>query len=280
MLSQSDLIGNHPASPNKFATWLACNDVVVTVSKRHRSLSPLGDDLPPDLIDWLARRIIHHHYDERRINNLKQKYAELGFPQYAEQTRKLPRADKVRKGNAVEVLLIEYVESCKGKNLIKTFKLRYNPNVDQAMKGDDTLMVELIEGATIDQNTIKIYLGESKFRAKADKAVVLDISTSLSKDKKPLSYTFLVDELSKDSSTEELAKTLDRFIIDEIKSSGNITYTGMLLSDRQTSKTVESHLNSDNPTLVFISLGLLNPQQLINEAFQRADILINNPQSI
>ena len=65
------------------------------------------------------------------------------------------------------------------KEFIKVYKLKYNPNVDQAIKGDDTLMVDLFEENGNEK--IKIYLGESKFRTTPQKNVVEDITKSLNK---------------------------------------------------------------------------------------------------
>ena len=49
---------------------------------------------------------------------LKENFTNLGFPKYAEQHRKLPVADKTRKGNATEIILSEYIEECKEKKMI------------------------------------------------------------------------------------------------------------------------------------------------------------------
>ena len=150
------------------------------------------------------KKIIGHHYTQFRIDRLKEKYGSLGFEKYAEQHRKLPVADKVKKGNATEILLTDYVQTTQGKEFIKVFKLKYNPNVDQAIKGDDTLMVDLFEENGNEK--IKIYLGESKFRKTPAKDVIEDITNSLSKDTLPLSYTFLVEEIAK--TDEALARKL------------------------------------------------------------------------
>lgn len=279
MSLHQDLIGSHPIAPSVFERWLDCIDIEPTDARCHRSLSAKLPTDDPELIQWLAEKLVHHHYDQNRIERLKQKYREVGFPQYAEQNRNLPRADKTKKGNATEILLIEYIESCQEKPLIKAFKLRYNPNVDQAIKGDDTLMVDII---TDDKGIerIKIYLGEAKFRATPAKKAIDDISQSLGKEKLPLSFSFLINELSRDPATKETADLLDKFLISEIKSKGDIIYTGLLLSNTQTSTVVEKHFTTDNPELVFISAGIDNPQTLIDKAFIKAEALVANPDAL
>jgi len=278
MPTQAELIGNHPSLPNIFAKWLVSNDFTVTVTKSHRSLTPIINSTDNDLIEWLGRKIFEHHHSDYRIEKLKENYTKLGFDKYAEQHRKLPKADRTKKGNATEIVLTEYIESCLNKKLIKVFKLKYNPNVDQAIKGDDTLMVDIIKDKVKDK--IKLFLGEAKFRKVPSKTVVEDIAKSLSRNKRPLSYTFLVEELGRDSKTKDLADILDAYIIEDIKGKGDLIYTGLLLSNTKTSSIVESHLCSDNPNLVLISIGIEDPEDLINKAFEKADFFVKNPDKI
>ena len=276
MTKQINLIGVHPNSEHPIGAWLNVNDIAATATKCHRELTERNDVEKDDLILWMAKKLISHHYTNFRLKQLKKKYAELGFEKYAEQNRKLPIVDKVKKGNATEILLTEYVQSTLNRELIKVFKLKYNPNVDQAIKGDDTLMVDFYEKE--DGNEIKIFLGESKFRTVPTKQVVDEISSSLVKEKMPLSYSFLVEEIAK--TNEELASKLDDFIIQDIKDHGKLIYTGLLLSDQNTSAHVERNLNNDNPELIFISIGIQNPENFINLAFAKANELIANPSTL
>lgn len=278
MLNQNDLIGTHPINQSIFSTWLNCNDMEVTLTKKHRSLTPLITANDPQLVKWLGRKIFEHHHSEFRIRKLKENFGKLGFPEYAEQNRKLPTADKTKKGNATEIILSEYIEECSVKKMIKVFKLKYNSNADQAMKGDDTLLIE----ADDDKNPskIKLYLGEAKFRQTPSSTVVKTIAKSLSKDKKPLSYSFIVDELGRHPETEKLADLLDAFIISDIKGKGDIIYTGLLLSDTNTFNTVENHLASDNSNFVLISIGIENPEDLIKNGFIEAEYLFENPDKV
>jgi len=276
MTKQINLIGNHPNEEHPLGAWLNANDIPVTDTKCHRELTERNDEENDDLILWMANKLISHHYTNFRLEQLKKKYTELGFEKYAKQNRKLPIADKVKKGNATEILLTEYIQSTLNRQLIKVFKLKYNPNVDQAIKGDDTLMVDLFEQEGRDD--LKIYLGESKFRKIPDKDSVNDISSSLEKDKMPLSYSFLVEEIAK--TNEELALKLDDFIVQDIKDKGQLIYTGLLLSNHNTSANVERNLNNDNPELIFISIGIQNPENFINLVFDKANELIASPSTL
>ena len=276
MTKQITLIGNHPTDEHPIGLWLNSVDKPVTATKCHRELTEKEQGENDDLISWMARKLISHHYSTFRLNQLKKKYKELGFEKYAEQNRKLPNTDRVKKGNATEIILTEYIQSTLNRELIKVFKLKYNPNVDQAIKGDDTLMVDLLEEDK--GNDLKIYLGESKFRATPSKQVVDEISSSLEKDKMPLSYSFLVEEIAKDNV--ELALKLDDFIVQDIKDKGQLIYTGLLLSNEHTSRFVETNLNNDNPELIFISIGIQNPENFINLAFEKANDLLTNPSAL
>lgn len=275
---QRGLIGIHPPLPNIFAKWFKFNDVPVTATKTHRSLIPQLPNNDKDLIDWLGRKIFEHHHSSDRIEKLKENYSKLGYSKYAEQHRKLPTVDKVKKGNATEIILIEYVQSSLNKQLYHAYKLRYNPNVDQAIKGDDTLMVDIYNEKGADK--VKLYLGEAKFRKTPTKAIVDTISKSLSKDKRPLSYSFLVDELGRDPKTKGISDILETFIVEEIKGKGDLVYTGFLLSNADTFKTVESNLNSDNSQMILISVGIDNPEELITEGFNRAEYFVANPDKL
>lgn len=275
---QRDLIGIHPPLPNIFAKWFKINDVPVTATKTHRSLIPQIPNNDTDLIDWLGRKIFEHHHSSDRTEKLKNNYSKLGYSKYAEQHRKLPRVDKVKKGNATEIILIEYVQSSLNKQLHHAYKLRYNPNVDQAIKGDDTLMVDIYNEKGIEK--VKLYLGEAKFRKTPTKTVVDTLSKSLSKDKLPLSYSFLVDELGRDPKTKGLVDILETFIVEQIKGKGDLVYTGFLLSNADTFKTVESNLNSDNSQMILISAGIDNPEEIIIEGFIKAEYFVANPDQL
>lgn len=272
MTKQIDLIGAHPTGTDALSQWLISTDIPATATSCHRQLLE-NSAHRGDSINWLAERLVAHHYTAFRIDRLKKLYGTLGYEKYAEQNRRLPVADRVKKGNATEVLLTEYIQSSLGKTLIKVFKLKYNPNVDQAIKGDDTLMVDLFDEGG--KENLKIYLGESKFRKTPTKAVVEQISSSLSKDKMPLSYSFMVEEIAK--SDEALAAALDNFIVEDVKNRGNLVYTGLLLSSTEVEKYITAHLDNNNPTMIMISIGIDNPEELINDAFVKANELLEDP---
>ncbi|WP_299116394.1 Hachiman antiphage defense system protein HamA [uncultured Winogradskyella sp.] len=274
MAKQDTLIGKHPVAPNLFGKWLASTDHPDSDTQCHRSLTDLKTIDEDELLDLLSNELIKHHYNEDLLERLKKKYASLGFSEYAEQYRMLPNADKVRKGNLTEVILCEYVLGALDKPLVHTYRFRYSQNVDQSMKGDDVLLVDL------DGEETKIYLGEAKFRKTPTKAVVEDISKSLSRDTKPLSFPFLSQRLFESETTRDIAEQIDSLIVETIKQGGGIIYAGLLLSNEKASDRVQDNLNSDNPNLLFISLGIENPTDLITNVFNRAQEKLNNPTAL
>lgn len=275
MITQSELIGHHPDNTDIFATWLNCTDIPVTDTKNHRSLTAIDNNHTNELIEWLGRRIFDHHHSEDRVCRLKAKLKEIGYEKYASQYRNFPINVKTQRGNATEIILLEYVKNCLKKQLIHAYRLRYNPNADQAMKGDDVLLVDYLE----DKQKVRVYLGEAKFRGTPDKAVIDQICQALSKDKKPLSYTFLVDRLV-DARKDDLANLLETFIIDEIKNDGDLVYAGLILSTRKSHDAVERHMKSDNSAFVLISIGIDSPTELIDKAFQKAEYFLNHPDEL
>lgn len=276
MSKQDDLIGRHPTTPNSFGKWLDSKDYADTPTKCHRELTEQDKYSRDELLERLSNDIIKHHYPDERINRLVKNYSKLGFTEYSDylkKTLKTPTNLTTKKGNLTEIILCEYICSSTQKNLTHIYRFRYNSNVNQSMKGDDVLLIE-------DSDVIKVFLGEAKFRRIPTKQTVKTVSESLTKDKQPLSYTLLTDILLKNPETEELGERIDDFVRETIKSNGDVIYVGLLLSDTRASARVEKHLNNDNPNLVFLSLGIENPEALVVEAFELAQKKLLTPDKL
>lgn len=268
-----NLIGEHPDEGNFIGEWLNSQDLSDEDEKKHRHLVE-KDGKRQQAVDWFGDRLVDYHVHPKRMERLIDKYKELDLNDYAHHIAQkgfLPTADKTKKGNAGEILLSEYMKATKGETLVDTFKIRYNPNVEQAIKGDDTLLFDVI-----DDQTIQVYLGESKFRATADKTVILDIISSLSEDKVPLSFGFIVSQLY-DKGQDELAARIDDLNIQLIKQNKQITYVGLLLSDSDCHTRVQTHLTTENKMMVMISMGVNDPGAIIEASFTKAQDLLNNP---
>jgi len=265
MLSkQSELIGEHP-NTGLFFNWCECEDTTSTSTKKHRKLTDKGIDRNV-LIEQLADRIIKHHLSEFKIKIFERKKSILdkhNFNKYVQNRMPFPiNEDKTEKGNLGEIILAEYLEASSGLEVL-IYKLHHNPNIEQSMKGDDILL--------FDKNNIesKMIMGEAKYRATPDKAVIMDIIKSLSKDNLPISLSFVWEKLY-ELGEEDLSEKIDDLITKVHSNNMEIIYVGFLHSNKKVSTRIETHLNSDNENLVIISYGEDNPNNLITESFNRA----------
>ena len=274
MTEQEKLIGSHPQAPHIFGEWLLHTDNLTTTSKKHRKLDE-NIGLRNQAINRIAEWIIEYHISEKRIkkmNRLERKATLLqkhDFDEYVKSAKLLPTADKTKKGNLAEIILIEYLQESTGLSSI-IHKLRYNPNVEQSMKGDDVLL--------FNPNIVseKIIYGESKYRSTPTKDAIKEIVSNLEGNKRlPISIGFVVEMLydrGDDSLADELMDLQHQLLDDKI----DVRNVGFLLSTKSTtpfldtSTQVEKHLDTKNPNLVFISLGLDNPIEIVNESFRLA----------
>lgn len=263
MSLQNKMIGKHPTE-GSFFEWLECEDTECTDEKRHRYLS--GKDASKEkAIETVANWLVSHHLSKNKKETLYKKQQILGkydFEEYAESLQIFPKSDKTKKGNLGEIILTEYLSQVSGiKTLV--FKLHYNPNVDQSMKGDDVLLV--------DEN--KIIVGESKFRTTPSKRSVEEASNPMN-DKLllPVSLGFIADRLYEQGQNELASKVFDiQYMMS--KSTFDIRNIGFILSTKLVKNHVERNMNSTNKSFLFISLGIDNPVDFMEDAFKRAEEL-------
>lgn len=269
-LTQSSLIGEHPDS-GIFNEWCTCQDTIPPMTMKHRQLSDKGVDRVK-LIEKLSDWIIKHHTPQKRLERFEKKKSILNkhdFQEYVSQRMPFPVSNiKTQKGNLAEIILAEYLKSTSGLELL-IFKLSFNPNIEQSMKGDDVLL--------FDKNDIKnkIIMGESKFRGIPTKQVIEDIMKSLSKDNLPISLAFVRDRLD-ELGENDTAEQIDNLISDIHKKNTPIVYVGFLHSNHNVANIVETHMNTDNENLVIISYGEQNPESLIKASFDKAIEKIKN----
>lgn len=274
---QNDHIGEHPIAPSIFNKWFSSVDKAITATCSHRQLDHLVSADDVEIIDWLSQKIVDHHYSEKDLATLKKKYAEAGFAAYAKEMRRIPNDDNTRKGNATEIILLEYLkESLVGLDFVYVKRFRYSTNVDQAMKGDDVLMLHrFTDNQGNDQ--LLVLLGEAKFRSIPSNAVLDELKGAVAKDKLPVSFSFLVKILRDNPATEAIADELDNFVMDKIKAAGHLRYVGLLLSNHNAGRFIQTNFSSDNPDLVILSATSDAPSELIAEAFKKAEYLLANP---
>ena len=263
MTEQSKLIGEHPIS-GFFYDWCKFEDTPSSVTKKHRKLTDAGINRD-ELTEQLSDLIIKHHITSIQDKRFKEKKSILtkhNFKQYVKERMPFPIADKTKKGNLGEIILAEYLTSTSGLELL-VYKLRFNPNVEQSMKGDDILLFEKLNI----QN--KLIMGEAKFRTTKSKAALDDIVSSLSTSNLPISLTFVSNRLS-ELGENDLSDDVDNLISKVHSKKLPVTYVGFYHSEETISTTIEKNLNSANPNLIVISYGENNPDELIDESFNKA----------
>jgi hypothetical protein len=264
MTLQDEIIGKHP-SKGLFFDWIECQDTECTDRKRHRYLSEKNENRE-QAIGTIANWLVTYHLSDNKRMALRKKQRILkkyDFEEYAKSLHVFPNADKTKKGNFGEVILTEYLSQVSGIKVL-IFKLHYNPNVDQSMKGDDVLLV----------NENKIILGESKFRATPSKEAVKEASQLMNNTLVlPMSLGFIADILF-DKGQIELAEKILDIQYSMSRTTFDIKNIGFLLSTKLVKDHVERNMDSSNKDFLFISLGIDNPVGFMDLAFSRAEELL------
>lgn len=264
MTLQDKMIGKHPED-GLFHLWTNCIDYGCDDKKRHRYLN--GEEKYRDkAIETIAEWLIKYHVSDSKLAMIEKKKTILEkyeFQDYADSLHVFPRTDKTKKGNFGEVVLSEYLSKTTGIKVL-VYKLHYNPNVDQSMKGDDVLLVE----------EKKIVLGESKFRSTPNKQAVEAASELMSSSMVlPLSLGFIADRLL-DKGERELAEKILDIQYKMAKTDINIKNVGFLISTKSVSTYVEKNMDSNNNEFIFLSLGIEEPVDFMEKTFKKAEELL------
>lgn len=277
---QEKLIGSHPDDTIFMGQWLSHEDMAITdkPNKKHRKLSEY-DGQRQAAINEIAKWIVQHHVDAKKIQRIKDRKAEImskyniPIEEYIDSQNLLPKLNTLRTGNATEIILTQYLRTTSGMELL-SYKLTYNPNVDQAMKGDDCLLFRLEDLSS------NIIVGEAKFRGTPEKKAVVEMIKNLENSKRlPISLPFISKHFSA-TGNEEMAGKIDDLQFEVSKDRVPITNVGLFLSTKGTNMSsdaamrVEAHLETSNSNLVLLSLGLKNPKEILDEAFVLAEKLL------
>ncbi len=169
-LNFHEVLGPHPSGPNVLGTQFSHADGHSSANVPTRSLSDQGADLKA-FVQAMRGWIKAHHASPDALQRDAQRQAALTRQGFTPPTKRFPTADLTQKGNWCEILLAEYITSSSAAKL-PVYRLRYNPNVQQSMKGDDVLAFDL------ETNPVRIIIGEAKFRSTAAKPAVVDMVTA------------------------------------------------------------------------------------------------------
>ena len=273
---QEIIAGSHPIVPHIYGVWLQSTDLPASVGKKHRMLVENYDQRNgaiEKLAQWIVDYHIHKH-SKRNIDEQKKILDKHQLGDYIDKLKLLPTADRTKKGNLGEIILIEYLKSSRGF-LPYVHRLQYNTNTNQSMKGDDVLMFNPTALFS------EVLYGECKFRKTPTKKVVEDIVSNLEGAKRlPISMGFVANVLE-DRGEQALADAITELQLKVENGLVPVSNVGFLIStksdrvpSKDTKQQVEKYLKTSNTRLVMISLGVENPIQIVDEAFAKADDIL------
>jgi hypothetical protein len=258
------LVGFHPTAPHPCGVHLSSTDGETTHKLPHRQLDSSKLD-PAMFAKDCAQWIVNHHMSQEVIERDRARRDALKRQGFQDPVKRFPTNESTRKGNWTEILLAEYVQAA-GSLSLPVYRLRYNPNVDQSMKGDDILAFDL------DSDPVRVVVGEAKFRGKSSKAVVEEIVESLQKSHAgniPASLQFVADRLYESGKVElgsKVAKCNELIALGKL----SLGYIGLLVSDANAHWHVAANGQSTLTRLAVISLACACPEQLVIDAFAHA----------
>ena len=194
------ILGEHPSPPHPVGVVLAAKDGMTASKVPHRALTE-NNGMRAPAVESLCKMLVQHHASPEVLKWTEQHreaMKRLGLATEQARLRRFPTNPTTRKGNLAEIVLAEYVVAASGA-VLPVYRLCYNPNVDQSMKGDDVLAFDL------DSNPVRIVVGEAKFRGTSSAAAVTEIVEGLVRSHKggvPASLQFVADRLFDEGQTQ------------------------------------------------------------------------------
>lgn len=260
----NDITNDHPTGTHPFAVSLVSADVATASGVAHRKLEGNGND--DDFLNFMVPALKNHHISAAGLVRRKELIESLRIVDAPIPTSPYPINAKTQRGNFAEIFLAEYLHSTTEAQ-IPVYRLRYNTNPDQSMKGDDVLLFDL------DSDPARIIVGESKFRGIPSKQVVLDMVEGLIRSNKaglPVSLMFVAERLFEEGR-EDMGKKVQNcailFATDKLK----IDYVGLLMSNPNASNYISDHTPNELHNLLMISLGLKEPEAIVHQAFTQLE---------
>lgn len=256
-----NILGKHPAE-KLFGGHLHAEDSPTNTNIPHRSLNH-GQTGRKRTVEQLCAALIKHHVSTEMIARDRRKLQKLHEQGYTNANdRRFPTSDKTRKGNLAEAFLAEYINTA-SDTILPVYRLRYNPNIEQSMKGDDVLVFDFTSERP------RIIIGEAKFRGTSTKKAIQDIVSALVRSHNaglPASLQFVVDRLY-ELNNIELADRVADCSIKMAQGKLDLNYVGLLLSDGKSKSKIHEHTTAELRNLVMISLGIDDPGDFVADCF-------------
>jgi hypothetical protein len=193
--------------PHAFGAILTAKDGKTGSKVPHRALAE-KDGTRAAAVKSIRAMLVQHHASPdalKRTEQHRQAMKRLGLDAEQARLRRFPTNASTQKGNLAEIVLAEYVVAASSV-VLPIYRLRYNPNVDQSMKGDDVLAFDL------DVKPARIIVGEAKFRGTSSAAAVNEIVEGLLRSYKggvPASLQFVADRLFEVGQVELAGRVMD-----------------------------------------------------------------------
>lgn len=267
-MNTEQIVGPHPLPPHPCGNCLAAEEQKTEHDVPHRVLK---NDLnkQDELIAAMTQWIVNHHVSPENLERDRRRREALKRQGFQDPTQRFPHNTSTQKGNWAEILLAEYV-AASGNVQLPVYRLRYNTNVDQSMKGDDILAFDF------NSNPVRVLVGEAKFRSTSTKAVVGELINALEKSYSgsvPASLQFVADRLF-DSGQDELAARVAECNILFAQNRLQLDYVGLLVSNTQAHTHVSSAGQSTVQRLAVMSLVLPDPGGIVADCYAKAAELI------
>lgn len=258
------ILGNHPSPPHPFGEVLTASNATTKNGVPHRALADAAGHRAKT-VEALRTMLVSHHASPeslRRTEERRQAIERLGLGNEQARLRRFPMNHTTQKGNLAEIVLAEYVVAASGPTL-PVYRLRYNPNVDQSMKGDDVLAFDL------DSDPVRIVVGEAKYRGTSSATAVTEIVEGLLRSHKggvPVSLQFVADRLFEEQQ-EALGERVLACALLFVQGRLRLDYVGMLLSDTNAAARVHDSTPADLGHLAMISLSVNDSDGLVNTCY-------------
>lgn len=262
--SMDDILGTHPGGES-FGCYTNASDDYTKANVPHRTLN-MQDDKSEQMVAQLRKALIKHHADDSKLSRIKLQLERLGFDYSKIPTNPIPRAEKTRKGNLAEVFLAEYISASTVTEL-PIYRLRFNPNIEQSMKGDDILAFDF------SKNPVTILVGEAKFRTTPNKTAVQGMIKSLLSSHRagiPASLQFIADRLF-EMGSGDLGQRVEDCAEGIANNNQDLRYVGLLMSTGNCKTCVDEHAESLLPNLAVLSFTLNKLNSFYEDCFDQLE---------
>lgn len=218
---------------------------------------------------------IRSHYDN--LDRISEDIRDLGYPRAAAiLAERMPRSSRARSGELGEILATELVEE-HSQFQVPIRRLRYKDGREMALRGDDFIGLKLDA-----QGNLHYLKGESKSRARLDRATISEARQALSRDDgRPTaaSLLFVADRLmEREGELQQMGRRIRNEVASRTAPQNRISHMLFTLSSNTTPQALIEDLASADTARPHISahLRIEDHQGFIQTCYERALALGND----